>query len=127
MPDAELPVVVMLPVSETVTVFVLLVVLIPLVLPVVVKAIPRLIVSGVPAIAVSPMLPFMVLSLLVMTKSAAMTGVAKARQTKADVPSRTLLRGFELVVFAWCIGRMASVLGTESLSLTPTTKYPLES
>ena len=48
-----------------------------------------------------------------MTKSVAITGAAKARQTKADVPSKPTLRGFELIVLAWGIGRMASVLETE--------------
>ena len=62
-----------------------------------------------------------------MTKSVAITGAAKAKQTKADVPSKPTLRGFELIVLAWGIGRMASVLETELLTLTPTTKYPLES
>ena len=37
------------------------------------------------------------------------------------------LRGFNLIVLAWCIARMASVLKAETLSLTRTTKYPLES
>ena len=77
--------------------------------------IPRLIVLE-PLIAVSPMLPFMVLSLLVMTKSAAMTGVDKARQTKADVPNKPTLREFKLIVLTLSIDRMESVLEEESLN-----------
>jgi hypothetical protein len=55
-----------------------------------------------------------------MVKSAAITGVAKARQTKADVPSRKDLRGFKFIVLAWGIGCMASVLEDE-LSRVPFT------
>ncbi|MDC0604571.1 hypothetical protein OAO96_04660 [Amylibacter sp.] len=111
----------MLPVFVTVTVLLcasvpLLLVLIPTLYPVVVKAIPRLTVSE-PLIAVSAIaaavppfvvpVPFVELSLPVMTKSSATTGAARARQTKADVPSRTLLECFKFMVFTWGIGRMA--------------------
>jgi hypothetical protein len=49
----------------------------------------------------------------VITKSSAITGAAKARQTKADVPRRTLLRCFKFIALAWGIGCMASVLEEE--------------
>jgi hypothetical protein len=52
-------------------------------------------------------------SLLVITKSSAITGAAKARQTKADVPSRTLFGCFKFIALAWGIGCMASVLEEE--------------
>ena len=68
------------------------------------------------AAAVAPFVvptPFVLPSLLVITKSSAITGAAKARQTKADVPSRTLLRCFKFIVLAWGIGCMASVLEEE--------------
>ena len=48
-------------------------------------------------------------------------------ETKADVPSKPTLREFKLIVLTLGIGRMASVLEWESLNLTSTTKYPLES
>ena len=47
----------------------------------------------------------------VMVMSAAITGVDKARQTKADVPSKHTLQDFKLIVLTLSIGRMASVLG----------------
>jgi hypothetical protein len=65
--------------------------------PVVVKAIPRLTVSepsiaaAAIAAAVAPFVvptPFVELSLLVITKSLAITGIDNARQTKADVPDK---------------------------------------
>ena len=103
-----------------------------LLVPVVVKAIPRLTVSE-PLIAVSAIaaavppfvvpVPFVELSLPVMTKSSATTGADKAKQTKADVPSRTLLECFKFMVFTLSVGRMASVLGKELLNLTNTTKH----
>ena len=58
-----------------------------------------------------------------MVKSAAITGVAKARQTKADVPSRKDLRGFKFIVLAWGIGCMASVLEEELSTELPTMEY----
>ena len=77
--------------------------------PVTVKAIPRLTVSE-PLIALSAILaavppfvvpaPFVVPLLLVITKSSAITGVDKARQTKADVPSRRDLRELEITEVA---------------------------
>ncbi|MDB3965885.1 hypothetical protein N9401_06820 [Amylibacter sp.] len=126
----------MLPVFVTVTVLLcasvsLLLVLIPTLVPVVVKAIPRLTVSEplmsvAISLAVPPFLvpvPFVLPSLLVITKSSAITGADKARQTKADVPSRTLLECFKFMVFTLSIGRMASVLGKELLNLINTTKH----
>ena len=110
----------MLPVFVTVTVLLcgsvsLLVVLIPSLAPVVVKAPVKVTVSP-PSIA----LPSFVVVPDVMVKSAAITGVANARQTKADVPSRKDLRGFKFIVLAWGIGCMASVLEDE-LSRVPLT------
>ena len=77
--------------------------------PVAVKAIPRLTVSE-PLIAVSAIaaavapfvvpVPFVELSLPVMTKSSAITGAARARQTKADVPRRRELRDLEMTEMA---------------------------
>jgi len=59
----------------------------------------------------------------VITMSLAITGADKAKQTKADVPSRTLLECFKFMVFTLSVGRMASVLGKESLNLINTTKH----
>ena len=58
-----------------------------------------------------------------MVKSAAITGVAKARQTKADVSSRKDLRGFKFIVLAWGIGCMASVLEEELSTEVLTIEY----
>jgi hypothetical protein len=63
-------------------------------------------------------LPFIVFPSLVVvpdviTKSPAITGAAKARQTKADVPSRRDLRCFKFILLAWSGGCMASVLKGE--------------
>lgn len=105
MPYESSPFVLMLPVSATVTVFpsstlVPLVVLMPTFLPVS-KTIPGLIVSP-PSIALGAIeptaplpivpTPFVLPSLLVIIKTSAMTGVDKARQTKADLPSRKTLQ-----------------------------------
>ena len=67
--------------------------------------------------------PFVELSLLVITKSSATTGADKARQTKADVPSRTALGAFKFMVFTLSVGRTALILEKESLSLMNTTKH----
>ena len=85
MPHPLLPVVLMMPVSETVTMFGPPVAEMPLSVPVVTKA----------PVTVTVSAPFIVLLSLVvvpdvMVKSSAITGVAKARQTKADVPSNLL-------------------------------------
>jgi len=45
--------------------------------------------------------------------SLAITGADKARQTKADVPSRTFLECIKFIALAWGIGCMASVLEEE--------------
>ena len=105
MPYESSPVVVMLAFSETVTVFpsstsIRLVVLMPALVPVS-KAIPRLTVSppSIASGAIEPTAPlpivptpFVLPSLLVLLKTSAMTGVDKARQTKADLPSRKTLQ-----------------------------------
>jgi hypothetical protein len=105
----------MLPASETETVFVPPVVSIPSLTPVVTNA----------PVTVTESLPFIVFPSLVvvpdvMVKSAAKTGAAKARQTKADVPSRRGLRCFKFILFAWSGGCMASVLKGEMKKMNHT-------
>jgi hypothetical protein len=107
-PYAVLPAVSILPASETETVFVPPVVSIPSLTPVVTNA----------PVTVTVSLPFIVFPSLVVvpdviTKSSAITGAAKARQTKADVPSRRDLRCFKFILLAWSGGCMASVLKGE--------------
>jgi len=77
-------------------------------------------------VTVSPVLivlPSFVVVPDVITKSAAITGAAKARQTKADVPSRTDLWDFKFIALAWGIGCMASVLEEELSREAPTIEY----
>jgi hypothetical protein len=64
----------------------------------------------------------------VIVKSSAITGAARARQPKADVPSRRDLRGFrawiaESIISAWGIGCMASVLEEELSRASLTMEY----
>ena len=94
---------------------------------------PVVLIPSTPVVTNAPVtatvsLPFIVFPSLVVvpdviTKSSAITGAAKARQTKADVPSRTALRAFKFMVFTLSVGRMASVLEKESLILSNTTKH----
>ena len=101
MPNALIQVVVIFPELETEMLLVPPDVSIPSTdPPVVFNATPRLTVSE-PSIALSAIgasappsivpTPFVELSLPVITKTSAITGAAKARQTKADVPSRKTL------------------------------------
>ena len=103
------PPAVMLPVSDTITVFV----------PTPEGSIPRsvpVVVKAPVTVTVSPVfivLPSLVVLPDAMVKSSAITGAARARQTKADVPSRKLLGYFKSTGLDWGIGCMASVLEEE--------------
>jgi len=121
MPYEKLPFASMLPVLEMIILLALPPVFMPSKLfPVVFSTISRLAVSeplitlAAIAAAVAPSVvptPFVLPILLVVKKSVAITGVDRARQTKADVPSKPTLRDFKLIVLTVSVGRTASVLG----------------
>ena len=79
------------------------------ILPAAITNAPVTVTESLPSIV----LPSLVVLPDVITKSSAITGAARARQTKADVPSRKLLGYFKSTALDWGIGCMASVLEEE--------------
>ena len=93
MPYALVPPVFMIPSVDTVIVLEPVVSIPPSVLVVPVSIVPVTLTVSPPLIASAAMpVPFVELLLPVITKSSAITGAAKAREIKADVPSRKTLQ-----------------------------------